>query len=101
MKVLAATTAAAALKVSHKSHHASTQDSCDEILDGFEMMFYWMDEDGSESISAEEAIAFGVPESDIEILLGYLDEDGNGELTPDELVPIVNEVLDYYGCEGL
>ena len=100
MKVLAATTAAAALKVGHKSHHAATQDWCDEILDGFEMMFYWMDEDESGSISGEEAIAFGVPESDIE-MLGYLDADGNGELTPDELVPLVNEVLDYYGCEGL
>ena len=100
MKVLAATTAAAALKVGHKSHHAATQDWCDEILDGFEMMFYWMDEDESGSISAEEAIAFGVPESDIE-MLGYLDADNNGELTPDELVPLVNVVLDYYGCEGL
>ena len=100
MKVLAATTAAAALKVSHKSHHASTQDSCDEILDGFEMMFYWMDEDESGSISADEAIAFGIPPEDIE-MLGYLDADNNGELTPDELVPLVNVVLDYYGCEGL
>ena len=100
MKVLAATTAAAALKVSHKSHHAATQDWCGEILEGFEFMFVMMDEDGNGSISAEEAMAFGVPESDIE-MLGYLDADGNGELTPDELVPLVNEVLDYYGCEGI
>ena len=96
MKFLTAISAAAAIKLSHKS----TQPGCSELIEGFEFMFMMMDEDGNGAISADEAIAFGIPEEDIE-MLGALDKDNNGELSKDELVPIVNEVLDYYGCEGI
>tara|TARA_B110000305_G_C18978310_1_gene420441 strand:+ start:124 stop:306 length:183 start_codon:yes stop_codon:yes gene_type:complete len=58
MKFLTAISAAAALKLSHKSTQPPT---CDEIKDGLEMMFMMMDEDNSGGISGEEAIAFGIP----------------------------------------
>ena len=100
MKFLTAITAAAAVKVSHKSRQPGPMDHCEELLWGMEMMFEMMDSDGSGAISADEAIAFGVPEEDI-YELGFLDSNGDGELSKDELVPVVNEVLDYYGCEGI
>ena len=96
MKFLTAISAAAALKLSHKS----TQPSCDELLFGFEMMFEMMDGDGNGAISADEAIAFGIPPGEVE-MLGMFDEDMNGELSKDELTPLVNMALADYGCEGI
>ena len=96
MKFLSAISAAAAIKLSHKSTQPPT---CDELKDGMEMMFMMMDTDGSGSITADEAIAFGIPPEEVE-MLGMLDMDNNGELTPDELLPLANMVLADYGCEG-
>ena len=105
MKFLSAISAAAAIKLSHKSTQPGHgpgphgPPTCDEVKDGLEMMFMMMDQDGSGGISADEAIAFGIPPADIE-MLGALDEDNNGELTPEELLPLANMVLADYGCEG-
>ena len=63
MKFLTAISAAAAIKLSHKSTQPGhgPPPTCDEIKDGLEMMFMMMDEDNSGGISGEEAIAFGIP----------------------------------------
>ena len=66
MKFLTAISAAAAIKLSHKSTQpghgpGGPPPTCDEIKDGLEMMFMMMDEDNSGGISGEEAIAFGIP----------------------------------------
>ena len=75
-------------------------DICEEMLDMFDMMFEWMDADGNGSISVSEAMDFGLTTEDLEEF-GGLDMDGDDELSMEELTPLVNEELEYYGCEGI
>ena len=75
-------------------------DYCGEMVEMFEYMFVMMDADGSGSISAQEAMEFGLTQEDLEFFGGF-DVDGDEELSMEELTPVVNEALDYYGCEAL
>ena len=75
-------------------------DMCAEMTAMFEMLFMMMDADGSNTISASEAIDFGITAEELEMFAGF-DMDGDEELSMEELEPVFDMALAEYGCEGL